>query len=339
MRVIVIGGAGYMGSILVRGLLRRGHRVRVIDNLTFGDSPLAGVAAQVELDVRNMQDLEVPHLAGADAVVNCGGLSNDPTADWNPRRNWEENFHAVVRTARMSRDADVKKFIFASSCSVYDGVPGNCPPLSESSAVAPVGHYSQAKYAAEEALREIADPSLSIVAFRMATLFGPSPRMRFDLVVNTMLRNALTQRSVQVAGDGTLWRPLLSVQDAARAYVMAIEQPLPEAFTLLNLVGENRQLMDIARIVADAAAREGQPVAITSCDLPARVRSYRADGALARKILGFRPSESAESVARFMSTMFRSWPAERLFAPVYENIRWLSQAMTQDEVMEGSTTT
>lgn len=326
MNVIIIGGAGYLGSVLVRQLLNRGHEVRVIDNLTYGDSSIADLTSRIDLHVRDMRELAPSDLAGADAVINCGGVSNDPTADWNPQENWAQNFHAVVHTAQSCRAAGVGKFVFASSCCVYDGAAQEVIPFTEDRIVAPVGHYSRAKHAAEIALQNMAGPDLTVAVFRMATLFGPSPRMRFDLVVNNMVRSGLSRGFVEVAGQGTLWRPLLSVRDAARAYVLAVERRLPDSYQVLNLVGENRQLIDIARAVVGEAALCGRLMSIRHGTLPIRVRSYQADGNHARRTLGFRPADSVRSVAGLLIKLLRTWSSEELFAPVQENIRWLTRA-------------
>ena len=197
-KVLVIGGAGYVGSVLVEELLKRGYAVKVFDRLIYGDHGLQAVRDRVELTVGDMRAIEPAVFEDAAAVVNLGGLSNDPTAEFNPTANYEMNTIATERAAKLAKDAGVKRFLFASTCSIYDqGVedPEADLILDEAAAVNPRAAYSSSKFEAEQRLLPLADEHFCPVVLRKGTLYGYSPRMRFDLVVNTFLKDALSRGS------------------------------------------------------------------------------------------------------------------------------------------------
>jgi nucleoside-diphosphate-sugar epimerase len=223
--------------------------------------------------------------------------------------------------------AGVPSFLFASSCSVYDGSPDSEESLTEATRLDPRGHYSRAKLAAEKSLGEIASERMSVVALRMGTLYGLSPRMRFDLVVNRMVRGAILSSEVEVAGEGSSWRPILNVQDAARAYVLAAtKDDHRKAFLVTNLVGQNIQVNDIAEKVVSATRGRGRTAArIVRVPPPARVRSYCADGRLAREALGFVPRYGLDGAVRTLFQNLAGWKGADLESPQHENIRWLTR--------------
>jgi nucleoside-diphosphate-sugar epimerase len=190
--VLITGGAGYIGAVLTPMLLDRGYRVRVLDRLYWGRSPLAGYEDRVELLHGDVREVDAAALAGVDAVVHLAGLSNDPTAEWAPEANWQMNALATERLADACLAAGVHRLTYGSSCSVYDGLPAGTV-YDERAEVQPRGAYSTSKHYGELRLIERAGPGFCPVILRQGTVYGYSPRMRYDLVVNTFLKDALSR--------------------------------------------------------------------------------------------------------------------------------------------------
>src|SRR5215468_2399089 len=225
-RILVVGGAGYVGSVLTEELLQRGYTVRVLDRFFFGDNGLRALRDRIELVESDMRAVSPTALDGVDAVINVGGLSNDPTAEYNPRANHEMNTVATAALARLCKARGVSRYVLASSCSIYDcGILDERADVlqDETSPVAPRAPYSVSKYEAERAILAMTDDTFCPVALRKGTVFGYSPRMRYDLVVNTFVRDALTKGYVTVHCGGEMWRPLVDVSDLARTYVACVE--------------------------------------------------------------------------------------------------------------------
>ncbi|MGH7358471.1 MAG: NAD-dependent epimerase/dehydratase family protein, partial [Candidatus Rokuibacteriota bacterium] len=174
-RILVVGGAGYVGSVLTEELLHRGYAVRVLDRLYFGDGGLRAVRDRVELIEADIRTVSPRTLDGVDTVLNVGGLSNDPTAEYNPRANHEINTAATVALARLCKAHGVRRYVLASSCSVYDcGVMDERADVvqDETAAVAPRAPYSLSKYEAERAILPLADPRFCPVVLRKGTVYG-----------------------------------------------------------------------------------------------------------------------------------------------------------------------
>ncbi|GAH87941.1 unnamed protein product, partial [marine sediment metagenome] len=225
-KILLVGGAGYVGSVLAEELLERGYAVKVLDRLYFGDCGLREIRDRVELVVADMRVLPSDLLDGVDAVLNLGGLSNDPTAEYNPRANHEMNTVAAKSLAEMCRAAGVRRYVYASSCSVYDrgvGNDDNDMVQDEETPVAPGAAYSSSKREAEQILQSMAADDFCPVILRKGTIYGFSHRMRYDLVVNTFVRFALSQGFLNLHYGGEMWRPLVDVRDVARAYILAIQ--------------------------------------------------------------------------------------------------------------------
>jgi len=186
-KVLVVGGAGYVGCVLIEELLAKGYSVKILDRLFFGREPASRFLDRVELIVEDMREFDESLVQDCSAVINIGGLSNDPTAEFNPKANEELNTLASIRVAEISKRAGVERLVFGSTCSIYDrgvGEDVNDLLLDEASDVAPKAAYATSKLAAEGPILALADESFAPVAFRKGTIFGFSPRMRYDLVVN-----------------------------------------------------------------------------------------------------------------------------------------------------------
>jgi len=215
MKVLITGHDGYIGAVLAPTLRDAGHEVAGLDSFLFegcalGPEP-AGIPA-LRLDVR---DVEVEDLRGFDAVVHLAAISKDPLGHLDPKRTYEINHLATVRLARLAKRAGVERFVFASSCSLYGAASPN-DLLTESAPFNPVTPYGRSKVLAERDLSKVADDDFSPVFLRNATVYGYSPRLRLDLVVNDLVASAFTTGRVVIKSDGTPWRPLVHVEDVAR---------------------------------------------------------------------------------------------------------------------------
>jgi nucleoside-diphosphate-sugar epimerase len=253
--VLVTGGAGYIGSHLTRKLLAGGWRVRVLDRFLYGRHGLVGILGHPRLEViaGDIRDAAVvgPALEGVDAVVALAALVGDAACDFDPRETEGINTEATTLLAEASVAAGVRRLVFASSCSVYGG--GGDRVLDEESPVNPLSRYGWSRVRSEDALRRYAG-RLEVVVLRLATVFGLSPRMRLDLLVNTFAAQAFFGRRIRVFG-GRQWRPNLHVQDAAEAFQSAVRAPAEAVAGEIFNVGSNRanhRIVDVAEMVRAA---------------------------------------------------------------------------------------
>jgi nucleoside-diphosphate-sugar epimerase len=331
MRVLVTGGAGYIGVVLSRQLLDAGHEVTVVDRLFWGRKPLEG------LDVRiisgDLRVFDAGWLDGIEAVCHLGGLSNDPTAEYNTAANWQMNAVATERLVAACKASGIRRFTFASSASIYDS-DASSQELSrspvmcdESTVVAPRGAYSISKKYAEDVLLGAVDESFCPVIFRQGTVYGYSPRMRFDLVVNTFLKDAVVLRRLFLHGGGWMWRPLVDVEDVARVHVLALDAPLETIRgQIFNVLEENYQIRQLAMLVAGSLSLLDPPIRVDlhEAPLPTLVRNYRMSNAKLSKALGFTPSRT---VLESLQSMIAALPLDSIdhFGdPRHFNLRWMS---------------
>lgn len=321
--VLVTGGAGYIGCILVRRLLSQGFAVRVLDRLYWGRQPLQEVIDQVDLihgDIRHLRD---EWFQGIDAVVHLAGLSNDPTADYDPQANWEINALATEHLALACKRLGVPRFTFGSSCSIYDGAPPGIDH-GEDLEVHPKGAYSQAKHHAENRLRELADEHFCPVILRQATVFGSSPRMRYDLVVNTFVKDAFQAGRLSLHGGGHMWRPLVDVGDTAEAHIVCLQAPAEKVRgEIFNVVQDNYQIRALAMMVSGILRLGNRDVRLEDVPLPPLVRDYRCSNAKMTRALGFTPQVTVlTSIANLVACITQDSSTE-FEHPRYYNIRWM----------------
>ncbi|MFN8556273.1 MAG: NAD(P)-dependent oxidoreductase [Dehalococcoidia bacterium] len=323
MHVLVTGGAGYIGSVLAPKLLARGHTVRVLDRLFWGVPAFAG-APGVEVVNADVRRMPAGVLDGIDAVVHLAGFSNDPMSDYNPAANWEMNVTATETLARLCLRQGVRRFVFGSSCSVYDGSVAAGELADESASVAPRGAYATSKYAAERILLEAAGAGLEPVLLRQATVFGCSPRMRFDLMVNSFVKDALLCGRLFVHGGGWMRRPLVSVGDLADVHVACLEAPRAAvAGEIFNVVQGNYRVRDVAEQVAALLAGAGLPVELLDAPVPPIVRDYGSAGDKLRKRLPVRLTVSPREGVAELIVAHRTFRTEQLVHPRYYNISWM----------------
>lgn len=325
-KILITGGAGYLGTVLSEKLAKEGLSVRIFDRFYFGRDKirhLDGTVESVEGDIRKPPaDL----FDGVDSIIHLAALSNDPTAEFNPAANRAINTLATKKLAKMAKQAGVKRFIFASSCSIYDlGMENGHGVRSEVSRVNPKAAYSLSKHRAEKKLIKLAGKKFDVVILRKGTVFGFSPRMRYDLVVNTMVKNALSSGVIKIFCRGVQWRPLVDIEDAARAYAMTLTAPSEEIKgQIFNISLGNFLVRDLASVVSKTLKKHFKinPKIIFEND-DKRDRSYSVSGDKAKKILGFVPKVSIEESIVRMVKGIRSAKMTDFGNPIYYNIEWM----------------
>ncbi len=319
---MVTGGAGYVGCRLVPALLETGATVCVVDKMIFGDEGLDAVRDQIEIRQMDVRSLQAEDLAGFDTIVHLAGLSNDPSAEFNPEANRMINLDATVRLGQIARDAGVQRFVFASSCSVYYTESADGHVRDETHPLDPKGPYSWSKLHAEIGLLELACSTFSPVILRKGTVYGYSPRMRYDLVVNTFTRDAYAKRRLTVHAGGRMWRPLLHISDAVDAYKMVLSADRNAIHAqVFNILSANQQVSAIAHEVK-RTLEERPGVTLELEILPVGVaRSYRVTGEKFRDRFGVNLCRTIpEAVHEMWEASAKVIDLDNL---IYCNISWL----------------
>jgi nucleoside-diphosphate-sugar epimerase len=336
--ILVTGGAGYVGSLLVHELLAQGHHVRVVDRFWFGN-PFS-THERLDLVDGDIRNFDPEWLNNVHSVIHLAGLSNDPTADFAPDLNAESN----VLATRILAEATAKhaaergqevRFLFASTCSVYyspaSGDELNVRLMTEQLPVAPTANYSKTKRMAELEVLRVADrtPEFCPVILRKGTIFGASPRMRFDLVVNTFTLHAWRKGVVTVHGHGEAWRPLLHIRDAVDAYAHLLWVPSDAVRGVtFNLVHKNYRVLELAHWVSEVLQERGADIKVKRDRSMANgSRSYYVNGDKITDRLGFRADRGTrESILEIWDSLERGdYGAEPENNPHYFNIAWLKQ--------------
>jgi nucleoside-diphosphate-sugar epimerase len=284
MRIAVTGHHGYIGSVLAPALRAEGHDVVGLDSFYYEGcdfGPSGAFEPARRIDVR---EVAADDIRGLDAVVHLAALSNDPVGDLNPAWTVAINGDATVALARAARSAGVQRFIFASSCSMYGAAEGD-RALDETAPLRPLTPYAESKVSAEAGLRELASENFHPVAMRNATVYGVSPRLRLDVVLNNLVAWAHTTGSIRMQSDGTPWRPLVHVQDVARACLALLKAPAElvsgEAFNI-GSAEQNYRIGELAEIVQQR---------LPECDITYAEgagpdpRSYRVDFSKLQSVL------------------------------------------------------
>jgi nucleoside-diphosphate-sugar epimerase len=321
--ILVAGGAGYIGCVLIPKLVERGYKVRLLDRMYFGEQGLDSVRDKIETVIGEVRDIPNSTLDGVDGVINLSGLSNDPTAEFDPEANWQMNAVATETLGEMCVKRGIERYVFASSCSLYDGLP---PGMHDEDApIEPRAAYATSKRYGEEALLKLADQGLTPVLLRNGTVYGYSPRMRFDLVVNTFVKDALLTGKLLLHGGGWMWRPLVDVRDVADAMIAAYEAPAEKVRgEIFNVLHSNYQIRELAMIVAGSVQLvTGRGIALEEVPAPKLTRDYECSNAKLSMTLGFIPRHSVlEAVTDLLERVGGANPAE-LTDPRCYNIRWL----------------
>jgi len=318
--ILVTGGAGYVGSHLTRKLLARGHRVRVLDSFVYGNHGLDEVNDHPNLelvtgDICAERDL-ARAVKGVRAVVALAAIVGDAACDLDPGRTMAINYESTRQTLAACRDARVERLVFASSCSVY-GANGN-DVLHEGSHLNPVSLYARTRIMSEDILLNQHD--VEVIILRLATVCGVSPRMRFDLMVNTMTACATAQGAVRVSG-AKQWRPHLHVQDAAEAFRLGVEAPSTKE-NVFN-VGSDDQNFTVGEI-AERVVQQVPETRIEYAPNGHDLRSYRVTFDRIRSVLGFEPQRTVDDAIGEVGQLIASGVVSDFRNDQFHNAKWLS---------------
>jgi nucleoside-diphosphate-sugar epimerase len=290
MKILVAGGGGYVGSALIPKLLDRGYQIDVVDLFWFGNH----LPKQVNIIHKDIFKLDANDLKGYDQVIFLAGLSNDPMAEYSPSKNFISNAAAPAYLAYIAKRAGVKRYIYASSCSVY-GYTVN--QLYNEEAPAVCGYpYGISKLQGEQAVLQMVDAKFSVICLRKGTVSGYSPRMRLDLVVNTMFKTAVVNKSITV-NNPSIWRPILSIQDASGAYIRAVESN-EDISGIFNIASGNYTVGEIGDIVKTVVEEKLGTNIVLNIKHIEDFRNYKVSIEKAKNVLSFKPNHDVNSIVR-----------------------------------------
>ena len=312
MNILVTGGCGYKGSVLVPKLLARGYNVRVLDTMWFGNflAPHANLSV-IQGDVRDIDQISLDDI---DTVIHLSSVANDPCGDLDPMLTWEISALATTQLADKAARSGIKRFIYASSGSVY-GIKEELQ-VTEDLELKPISEYNKTKMVAERVVLSYADKMI-VQIIRPATVCGYSPRMRLDVSVNLLTMQALGNRKITVFGGGQI-RPNIHIDDITDLYLFMLEHP--EHRGIYNAGFENLSIMEIAQRVVEYAEAE---ITVTESNDP---RSYRVNS---DKLLatGFRPKKTVEDAIREIVHKFRS--GELKDEERFHNLKWMQREVVK----------
>lgn len=288
MRLLIAGGAGYVGSTLIPRLLDRGYKVDVVDLFWFGNH----LPRQIGILNKDTFSLTLEDLQPYDQVIFLAGLSNDPMAEYSPSKNFIFNAAAPAYLAYVAKKAKVKRYIYASSCSVYGYTENEL--YDETRPVGSSYPYGISKLQGEQAALQLADENFSVISLRKGTISGYSPRMRFDLIINTMFKSAMKHRTITI-NNPSIWRPILSIDDAATAYTRAIEAD-HKITGIFNIASGNYTVGEVGDLVK-RTIEERLDVRINLCIQHIQdFRNYKVSIEKAKNVLSFHPADDVKSI-------------------------------------------
>jgi nucleoside-diphosphate-sugar epimerase len=288
MKILVAGGAGYIGSVLVPVLLDHGYEVTVVDSLWFGNH----LPGEATVTCKDLFECRLEELAGFEQVVFLAGLSNDPMAEFSPALNFVHNGALPSYLAYLSKRAGVRRFIYGSSCSVYGYTVNEL--YDEEAPVSCSYPYGISKLQGERGVMQLADNGYSTIALRQGTVSGYSPRMRFDLIVNTMFRNALRDGQITI-NNPSIWRPIVDIRDTCAAFLRAVQSDYSIS-GIFNIAGGNFTVGQVGDIVAEeVAALTGARVRIHIKDVQ-DFRNYKVSTQKAATYLGFQAKHTIADI-------------------------------------------
>ncbi|PYY17426.1 MAG: hypothetical protein DMG60_11630 [Acidobacteria bacterium] len=311
MKVLVAGGAGYLGSVLIPRLLERGYKVDVVDLFWFGNH----LPRQVGTLNKDIFHLTVEDLEPYDQVVFMAGLSNDPMAEYSPAKNFVFNAAAPAYLAYIAKIAGVKRYVYASSCSVYGYTENEL--FDETRPVSSSYPYGISKLQGEQAVMQLSDDNFSVISLRKGTISGYSPRMRLDLIVNTMFKSAIKDRVITV-NNPSIWRPLLSIQDAATAYIRSIEAN-QKISGIFNIASGNYTVGEVADLVKNAIAEYMNLQVSLNIKHIQDFRNYKVSTEKAANVLSFHPTNDVKSIVFDLVSNLKKF--EDFDSPNYSNIQ------------------
>jgi nucleoside-diphosphate-sugar epimerase len=335
MRVLLTGNEGYIGTILVPLLWARNHEVVGLDSGLFRECTLRAIRPIEKTIRKDIRDVEPRDLAGIDAVIHLAGLSNDPLGNLNPRFTYEINHEGTVRLAELAKRAGIRRFLYASTCSVY-GAAGD-DMLDESSPFNPITPYAESKARSENDLRQLGGAGFCPVYLRAATAYGVSPLLRFDLAVNNLVAWAATTGRVYLKSLGTSWRPLVHIEDIALAYITLLHAPEAKAHNQAFNIGrtdENYRIRDVAEIVREAVPDTRIEFAP---DASPDLRNYRVScERIARVLPEYRPHWTVRQGVEEVYQGILEWGLHRddFEGPRYNRIAYLEQLLAEGRVAD-----
>jgi nucleoside-diphosphate-sugar epimerase len=289
MKILLAGGCGYVGTMLYNHLKEKQHDITIVDLQWFGNKTNCDKVIK-----KDIFDLKQEDIIGFDTVVFIAGLSNDPMADFSPSENFIQNSACPSYLAYISKKAGVKKFVYASSCSVYGFSDDRFS--TEEDPTFTQHPYGISKLQGERGVLQIADDNFKVIALRKGTVCGYSPRMRLDLVLNIMFKHAITTGTITV-NNPEIWRPILSIQDAVQAYTNAIEIEAPSG--TYNICSDNYQIKELAQIVKEEIEKSFPEKTININSLNVQdVRNYKVSCEKANKSLNFIPYFKTEHILK-----------------------------------------
>jgi nucleoside-diphosphate-sugar epimerase len=333
MRILVTGHNGYIGAVMVPFLQRHGHHVTGLDTYFFEDCEMAGVTEADAVIRKDIREVRAADMDGFDAVFHLAGLSNDPMGNLNPQITYDINAEATLHLGQAAKAAGVARFAFASSCSIY-GAASPADVLDESAAFNPVTPYGESKVRSEAILAGLADDSFSPVYLRNATAYGASPKLRADLMVNSLVGYAFLNGEVLIKSDGTPWRPLVHIEDISRAFLAALTAPrevIHNAAFNIGRSSENYQVREVAAHVERLVP--GSRIVYEAGGGP-DTRCYRVDFSKAETGLpGFDPQWT---VPKGIEELLAAYRANGLTMADFEGSRFIRLKTLQDHMARGA---
>jgi nucleoside-diphosphate-sugar epimerase len=297
MHILILGGAGYIGSVATRRLANAGYDITVSDIFYFSEPDHLQKFATVK--IKDTRDLTPTDFLNVDVVIDMAAISNDPAGEINPAMTETINTRARVRAAKLARDAGVARYLLLSSCSVYGS---NNAVVDESSSLNPLTAYARSNVATERQVRALASARFCVVVSRLATVFGPSPSMRFDLVVNAMTLGAFERGRIAVTGGGMQYRPLVHVDDVVRAIELQLNAPAVTVnHQIFNIGAVNLRMHEVAQAIIEGLR---QPIEVEVDSTSPDQRNYRITTDKAGEVLGFVPTRTiADGAAAIMTAL------------------------------------
>ncbi|MCS6830574.1 MAG: NAD(P)-dependent oxidoreductase, partial [bacterium] len=322
--VLVIGGAGYIGSALLPKLLEKGYFVRLLDLFLYGTEPIQPYANHPRLEIIRADfrqiDKVVECMKGMDAVVHLGAIVGDPACALDADLTIDVNLIATRTIAEIAKGSGVSRFVFASTCSVYGA---SDEVLDERSALNPVSLYARSKIASERVLHSLASPDFAPIILRFGTIYGLSGRVRFDLVVNLLAAKAVVDGKITIYGSDQ-WRPFVHVDDAASAIIKALEAPLALVRNQVFNVGSDEQNYTLQQ-VGEIIHRLVPSAELISMGVDGDRRNYRVNFSKIRRVLGFQPKWTLELGIQQVIDALRSGVIRDYRDARYSNVKFLSE--------------
>ena len=332
-KVVVTGAGGYIGTQLVRDLVKNGHQVLAIDRFFFGEETLAEFKnyRNVIILKKDIRDIVESDLEGYDAVCDLACLSNDPAGEIDPSLTYQINRDGRINVAKKSKKAGIKKYILSSSCSVYG--QGEVANLTEESPTNPISVYAKSTLEAEQENLGLSDANFSVTALRNATVFGISTRMRFDLVVNLMTLTAFEKNRIIVMGGGLQWRPLVHISDVSKAFLKVINSTHEKVNKKIFNIGlDNFQIKNLAYLV-----REELPFPVEIDFAPDDVdkRDYNVIFYKAEKEIGFKAEFSVTQGINEIYSALKNGNVE--MTPKTVTVQWYRNILEAKKLIDSVT--